>query len=204
MLTTFPTVFTVVVGVYTYAVAVRLPLGTSRLDTFALVTIVLARTIFNLIGILITATSILGANLVLARNLGSFGGTLEGVFLALGVRAVGNTFVLIALFKVLAECPTFTLAPNSSTTFLGAFDTSLAVGGQAATSVTRCTLEALVFDASWFAFFGTVFVFETFNTPASAIAFLAGGTIFVGTADALIILCTLLCWAAVRLTVCVL
>lgn len=185
-------------------VALTLPAGAGRFFAFALVAVVLRRTVFDLRAELKATSGVLDAELVFARNLRGLCGAFKLTFLALGVRAIRDTFVLFAFFKVFAEGPSGAFSPDSTATFLCAFDACLTVGGQATLCISRCTLHALVFYTSGLAFVGAVFVFEALHTASCAVALQAGRTIFVCTADTLVVLGTFLGGAGFRLAVCVL
>lgn len=201
--TTSAAVFAIVVGVHADIVAVGLSFGTGCLDTFTLVTVMLTGAVLDLGAPLEAAASIFDTSFVLTGCDIGLGCAIPAVFFALGVRAVGNTLVLFALLEVFADGPTFTLAPYATFAFLGSFHTGFAICGQTALGGAWSTLHTLVVDAGGVVFVGAVFVFQTFDTTASSVAFLTRGAIFVGTTNAFVVLGALLGGAGVRLTMCI-
>ena len=107
-------VFAVILCINACVVAVGLTFGASRLHTLSLVTIILSGTFLCFASPLKTPSLVFHANFVFSWNHVSFRRATPGVFLALVGRAIGNTLVLLTLFKVFANRPTITLAPNTT------------------------------------------------------------------------------------------
>ena len=197
-------VFTIVFGVHTNIVAVGLTFRAGRLNTLALVTIVLTGAVLYLGAPLEAATSIFDTNLVLTGTNIGLRRTIPRVFLALVTRAIGNTLVVFALLKVFANSPTFAFAPNTTSALLGPFHTGFAVGWQTPLGGTWSTLHTFVIHTSRVVLVGAVFVLQTLDTSARSVAFFAGWTVFVGTTNALVVLGAFFGGAGIRLAMCVL
>ncbi len=127
---TSSTVFAIVAGVDTNPVAVSLAFGTSSFYTFALVTVMLARTAFGLCAPFKATTSVLDTCFVLTWQNVCLCRALPGTFFALGVRTIRDTLVLFTLFKLFAHCPAFTGSPHPTFALLGSFHTGFAIGGK--------------------------------------------------------------------------